>query len=635
MTTDRELIESLGEPKKENEVHTVNGNTKLNELAKLIRYYSLVSTTEAGSGHPSSSLSAADLMAGLMFGGAFRFDPDHPEHPNNDRLIFSKGHASPLFYSLWAAAGKVTEQELMTLRKFGSPLEGHPTTAFRYTEASTGSLGQGLAIGLGMALNAKFIDKLPYRTYVLLGDSEMSEGSQWEAMEIAAYYRLDNLTGIIDVNRLGQRGETMYGHDLSVYEKRVSSFGWETIVIDGHSMTEILGAYEKAFSTEGRPVMIIARTVKGKGVSFIEDENGWHGRALKKEELGRALEELGQVDTSIRGEIRRPDDLQPEKQEPRKLAEISYTAESPVATRRAYGNALARIFPRFQDMVVLDAEVSNSTFSEIFKEKYPDRFFEMFIAEQNMVGAALGLSRRGKIPFVSTFAAFLTRAFDQIRMAQYSDANIKFCGSHAGVSIGEDGSSQMGLEDIAMFRALLGSVVLYPSDAVSTEKLVEDAARRQGIVYIRTTRGSTPVIYERDEKFPVGGSKVLRESDEDTVAVIGAGITLHEALAAYEELKSQGIFIRVIDLYSIKPLDRKTLKQAAKVTKAMITVEDHFAEGGIGEAVRSEMADVDIPIHSLAVRKMPKSGKPNELLDYEEISKDAIVRKARELSQGG
>lgn len=608
---------------------------QLEDITKLIRYFSLVSTTEAGSGHPTSSLSAADLMTGLMFGQVFRFDVDRPDHPNNDRLIFSKGHASPLFYALWAAAGKVTEQELMTLRKFGSPLEGHPTMAFRYTEASTGSLGQGLSIGLGMALNAKFIDLLPYRTYVLLGDSEMSEGSQWEAMEVAAYYKMDNLVGIIDVNRLGQRGETMYGHDLSIYERKVSSFGWETMVIDGHSLTEILGAFEKALSVRDRPVMIIARTIKGKGVSFIEDKNGWHGKALKKEELARALEELGPVDTSIRGEIARPDDLRPVTQEPCEVSGPSYPEEKPVATRRAYGNALARIFPRFPGIVVLDAEVSNSTFSEIFKEKYPDRFFEMFIAEQNMVGAALGLSRRGKTPFVSTFAAFLTRAFDQIRMSQYSDANIKFCGSHAGVSIGEDGSSQMGLEDIAMFRTLLDSVVLYPSDAMSTEKLVEETARHRGVVYIRTTRKNTPLIYDRNEEFQIGGSKVLRESDDDSVAVVGAGITLYEALAACDELRKEGIFVRVVDLYSVKPIDRKTLKNAARVVKAFITVEDHFAEGGLGEAVRSEMADIDIPIYSLAVRKMPRSGKPDELMEYEEISRNAIIRKVKELVAEG
>ncbi len=520
------------------------------------------------------------------------------------------------------------------MRKFGSLLEGHPTVAFPYAEASTGSLGQGLSIGVGMALNAKFIDKLPYRTYVLLGDSEMAEGSQYEAMEIAAYYKLDNLIGIMDVNRLGQRGETMYGHDLAAYERRASSFGWETVIIDGHSMEDIISAYEKALSVRERPVMIIAKTIKGKGVSFIEDKNGWHGKALNKEDLARALEELGTVDRSVLDEIPKPEDLKPEQRAPQKAADVSYAADKPVATRHAYGSALARIFPALPDMVVLDAEVSNSTFSEIFRAAYPERFFEMFIAEQNMVGAALGFCRRGKIPFVSTFAAFLTRAFDQIRMSRYSDANIKFCGSHAGVSIGEDGSSQMGLEDIAMFRPLLNSVVLYPSDAVSTEKLVEEAARCKGIVYIRTTRQETPVLYGNDEEFPIGGSKVLRSSDEDVITVIAAGITLHEALAAYEELKKEEIFIRVIDLYSIKPMDRSTLRQAAHATRAIITVEDHFAEGGMGEAVRSEMSDISVPIHSLAVRKMPKSGKPHELLEYEEISRNAVINKVKELLRG-
>jgi len=607
----------------------------LENIARLIRYFCLVSTTQAGSGHPTSSLSAADLITGLMFGGTFKFDADRPNNPNNDRLIFSKGHASPLFYALWAAAGKVTEEELMTMRNFGSPLEGHPTTVFPYTEASTGSLGQGLSVGLGMALNAKYIDKLPYRTYVLLGDSEMAEGSQYEALEIASYYKLDNLVGIMDVNRLGQRGETMYGHDLSVYEKRVSSFGWETLVINGHSMSEILAAYEKALLVREKPVMLIAKTIKGKGVSFIEDRNGWHGKALKKEELGRALEELGPVDTSVRGEIAKPADLKPEELLPGEAKDISYSIDKPVATRHAYGNALARIFPRFPDIVVLDAEVSNSTFAEIFRDAHPNHFFEMYIAEQNMVGTALGLARRGKIPFVSTFAAFLTRAFDQIRMSQYSDANIKFCGSHAGVSIGEDGSSQMGLEDIAMFRALLHSVVLYPSDAVSTEKLVEEAARHKGIVYLRTTRKDTPIIYAGNEEFPIGGSKVLRSSDKDAVTVVAAGITLHEALAAHDELRQEGIFIRVIDLYSVKPPDKATLKTAARVSQAIITVEDHFAEGGIGEAIRSVMAEIDIPIYCLSVQKMPMSGKPDELLEYEGISKNAIMKKVKEILENG
>ena len=605
---------------------------KLGKLATLIRYYILIMTTEAGSGHPSSSLSATELMTCLLFGGIFRFDVDHPKASNNDRLIFSKGHASPLFYALWAAAGELTEKDLVTYRKFGSPLEGHPTVAFPFAEAATGSLGQGLSIGVGMALNAKYLDKLPCRTYVLLGDSEMAEGSQWEAMGIAAYYKLDNLIGILDVNRLGQRGETMYGWDLNAYEKRISSFGWKTILLDGHSISEILAAYEEAQQRTDQPVMLIGKTIKGKGVSFIENKNGWHGKALNREECDRALKELGDIDKSVRGEISLPEDLKPKEGVPKGgPKKIGYPADKPVPTRKAYGNALARIFPQFPNLVSLDGEVSNSTYAEIFKEAYPDRFFEMYIAEQNMVGAALGLSRRGKIPFVSTFAAFFTRAFDQIRMSQYSDPNIKFVGSHAGVSIGEDGPSQMGLEDIAIFRAILNSVVLYPSDAVSTEKLVEEAAKHDGIVYIRTTRKETPILYSPDEPFTIGGSKVLRKSERDIATVIGAGVTLHEALEAYEALKKEGILIRIIDLYSIKPVDETTLREAASATKSIITVEDHYAEGGIGEAVKSALATSPVPIYSLSVTKKPKSGKPQELLDYEEISRVAIVKKVREV----
>ena len=605
---------------------------RIKKLATLIRYYILVMTTEAGSGHPTSSLSATELMACLLFGGVFRFDADHPKCPNNDRLIFSKGHASPLFYALWAAASELTEKDLMTYRKFGSPLEGHPTVAFPYVEAATGSLGQGLSIGLGMALNAKYLDKLPYRTYVLLGDSEMAEGSQWESMEIASFYKLDNLIGVLDVNRLGQRGETMYGWDLEAYEKRISSFGWKTRLFDGHSIPEILSAYEDALHGTGQPVMLIGKTIKGKGVSFIENKNGWHGKTLKREECDRALKELGDIDKSVRGEISLPEDLKPKEQVAGKpVKKMDYPADKPVSTRKAYGNALARIFPRFPNLVSLDGEVSNSTYAEIFKEAFPERFFEMYIAEQNMVGAALGLSRRGKIPFVSTFGAFFSRAFDQIRLSQYSDANIKFVGSHAGVSIGEDGPSQMALEDIAMFRAILGSVVLYPSDAVSTERLVEEAAKQDGIVFIRTTRKETPILYGPDEEFTIGGSKVLRKSEKDRATVIGAGVTLHEALAAYEALKKEGVFIRVIDLYSIKPVDEKTLREAVSTTQSIITVEDHFEEGGIGETVKSALSASPVPIHSLAVRKKPKSGKPEELLDYEEISRVAIIKKVKEV----
>jgi len=600
----------------------------LAEIARLLRYYILAATTQAGSGHPTTCLSSVELMTGLLFGGFFRFDSDNPDNPNNDRLIFSKGHAAPLLYSLWTVAGKLSETELLTLRKFGSSLEGHPTKSFPYAEAATGSLGQGLSIGAGMAINGKYIDRLPYKVFVLLGDSEMAEGSVWEAIQLAAYYKLNNLIGIIDVNRLGQRGETMYGHDLEAYSKRISSFGWKTICIDGHNFDEIFKAYEEAINS-AIPAMIIAKTIKGKGISFLEDREGKHGVALTEDEFKEALKELGEI-KRITVSVNKPEMLQP-LSESVTIKEVNktYSIGEVVATRRAYGEAVAKIFPEFPDIVVLDAEVCNSTYAEIFKKHYPDRFFECFIAEQNMVGMAVGLSLRGQIPFVSTFAAFLTRTFDHIRMAQYSDANVKFMGSHAGVSIGQDGPSQMGLEDISMMRSILNSVVLYPSDAVATEKLVREAARYQGIVYIRTTRSATPVIYSYDEEFPIGGAKVIRYSDDDWFSVIGAGITLYEALKASVELKKQGIFIRVIDLYSVKPIAREILKKALNETKALITVEDHYPSGGIGEAVMAELGSDRV--YSLACRKVPKSGRPEELLDYEEISAKAIVGKVLEL----
>jgi transketolase len=605
----------------------------LQKLATLIRYYILTMTTQAGSGHPTSSLSATELMAGLMFGGIFRYDLDNPKHPNNDRLIFSKGHATPLFYTLWAMAGKLTAADLMTYRHFGSPLEGHPTMTFRYTEAATGSLGQGLAIGLGIALNAKYLDKLPYTTYVLLGDSEMAEGSQWETLQLAAHYKLDNLVGVLDVNRLGQRGETMYGHNLMAYEHRIAAFGWETILVDGHSFPEILAAYDQAMTVTDKPVMIIARTVKGKGVSFLEDKNGWHGKTLNQEELARALPELGPVDKSVRGVVSRPEDLRPPVVAPQPAGPPAYAPGAAVATRKAYGNALKRLAPQFPGLVSLDGEVSNSTYAEIFGDAYPQKFFEMYIAEQNLVGAGLGLATRGKIPFLSTFAAFFSRAFDQVRMSQYSDPNLKFCGSHAGVSIGEDGPSQMGLEDLAMFRAVLDSVVLYPADAMATERLVEAALNYRGLAYIRTTRMATPIIYGPEEEFPIGGCKVLRRSDRDVATVIGAGVTLFEALAAYDELQQEGVNIRVIDLYSVKPVDAATLLAAAQATQALITVEDHYPAGGIGEAVMAALAPNPVRLYSLAVTRKPKTGKPAELLAYEDISRSAVVRLVKDLMQ--
>ncbi len=610
--------------------------TNLEHLAKLIRLFILQSTTAAGSGHPSSSLSAVELMTVLFFGGFFKFDPSRPEYHNNDRLIFSKGHASPLLYAIWAAAGTIEYEELLTLRKFTSRLEGHPTSLFPYTECATGSLGQGLSVGVGMALNAQHLDHLPYRTWVLLGDSEMAEGSVWEALEIASHYKLGSLVGIMDVNRLGQRGKTMLEHDLETYANRVASFGWKTIIIDGHNLDEVTRAYETACSSrDNQPIMIIAKTLKGKGISFIEDKDGWHGKALKQEECARAIQELGKVDVSLRGTITRPEevelDIRHQASGQEKPDEPSYDPTKLVSTRRAYGNALVRLANAYPSLIALDAEVSNSTYAEFFKELHPERFFEMYIAEQNMAGAALGLARRGNIPFISTFSAFFARAFDQIRMNNYSGGNVKYVGSHAGVSIGEDGASQMGLEDIALFRTLLDSVVLYPSDAVSTERLVERAADHNGPVYIRTTRKDTPLLYGVNERFPIGGCKVIRESASDAATIVAAGITLHEALEAHATLAGEGINIRVIDVYSIKPLDTETLKKCAKETRAIITVEDHYAQGGIGEAVASALADTGTRVHMLAVKKLPRSGTPEELLDYEDISARSIVEKVKNL----
>lgn len=597
----------------------------LQRIAQLIRYYSLICTTQAGSGHPTSALSATELMTGLLFGGIFKYDLSNPRHPNNDRIIFSKGHASPLFYSMFAAAGVVSEQELLTYRTFGSELEGHPTPRFQYADTATGSLGQGLSVGFGLAMNAKYLDRLPYRTYVLIGDSEMAEGANWESLQLAAYYNLNNLVGIIDVNRLGQRGETMYGHDLEAYRDRVEAFGWRPLLIDGHDLNEVVTAYRKALESDV-PVMIIAHTIKGKGVPFFEDKNGWHGKALDDRQLDEASAALGPIDKTVRGVIAFPEPNVPQAIVPGDTPAMKdYAADKQAATRDAYGNALKRIYTRFPDIVSLDGEVSNSTRAEVFEESRQSRFFEMFIAEQNMVGAALGLSSRGKLPFVSTFSAFLSRAYDQIRMAQYSQANIKFVGSHAGVSIGQDGPSQMGLEDIALFRNLVDSVVLHPCDAVSTERLIEAMAEHVGISYLRTLRQKTPVIYNSEERFSIGGCKVLRQSPADVATVVAAGVTVHEALRAYDELKKRDRNICVLDLYSIKPLDRETLLACARDTNAVITVEDHHPEGGLGEAVLSALADTGIPVHILAVRKRPMSGKPDELLDYEGISAAAII----------
>jgi len=617
----------------------------LQAISRQIRRWIVRCTSAAGSGHPTSSLSAVELMVDLMFGGQFRFDLDQPERPSNDHLIFSKGHASPLFYSLWAAAGKIDPQNLSSYREFGSRLEGHPTARFPLTEAATGSLGQGLSIGLGMALNARYLDKSPSRTFVLLGDSEMAEGSQWEAIQIATHYKLDNLIGILDVNRLGQRGETMYGHDLTAYRDRIDAFGWRCVLIeDGHDDQQVMQAYAELNTEDddtGRPTMFIARTIKGKGIPSLEDEDGHHGKPVDEDSVENILAGFAEDDESIRGKIAPPlskpsgvsrqvslDDVTtPAASGPNDhvAALPQYSIGDRVATRDAYGNALLRLAAKYPNMVALDGEVCNSTRSKRFRDQVPDRFFEMFIAEQNMVGAATGMALRGKTPFVSTFAAFLTRAFDQIRMAPYSDAAVKFVGSHCGVSIGRDGPSQMGLEDIAMFRTLRRGVVLYPCDAVSTEALVDAMAQHDGIAYLRTTRGDTPVIYEHDESFSIGGCKVVREGDEDQVTVIAAGITLHECLQAHDTLAQRGVPTRVIDLYSVKPLDHATVRLAANQTQVIFTVEDHFPEGGIGEAVLTSLSDHLTPVNCLAVRERPVSGSPEKLLEAQRISAAKIV----------
>lgn len=601
----------------------MKSSVNLAELARLVRYYILESTTAAGSGHVTSSLSAVELMVGLMFSGHFHYNPDHPDHLGNDHLIFSKGHAAPLFYALWAAAGEVKAKNLLTLREFGSPLEGHPTMQFPFTDAATGSLGQGLSVGVGLALAAKYLLKTPSYSFVLLGDSEMAEGSVWEAMQLAAHYKLSNLTGIIDVNRLGQRGETMYGYKVKEYEKRAKAFGWDTVVINGHSLGEVQKAYHWARVETTKPTMVIARTVKGKGVSWLENKEGYHGKALTSEEFVRATQEQAPIDLKIRGRLASAYKITPiYSRRSRVITKINTKAVSP---REAYGQALVRLANKYPAMVALDAEVSNSTYAENFKLAFPKRFFEMYIAEQNMVGTAVGLSRAGFRPCVSTFAAFFTRAFDQIRMAAYSGSNIIFVGSHPGVAIGQDGASQMGLEDLSLFRSVHNSSVLYPADTVATHNLVDQALQHSGIVYLRVGRAMAPSLYSAQEKFFIGGSKTLRSSAKDFATIVAAGVTLFEALKAYEELAQAGISVRVVDLYSVKPLDTQTLMRAASETRVILTVEDHVAEGGLGEAVAAALAPYGTPVYNLAVRLMPQSGQPAQLLDYEGISAKSIV----------
>jgi transketolase len=606
----------------------------LPELCKQVRYNILRSTTAAGTGHPTSSLSGVEFMSALMFGGFFKAELDNPANPNNDRLIFSKGHACPLLYSLYYAAGHVSETELMNLRKFGNVLEGHPTMQWKYTEAATGSLGQGLGVAAGMALALQrdFVTEQSYpNVWCILGDSEMAEGSVWEAMNCGAYNNLNNLIAIVDLNRLGQRGETQIGHNTEVLEAKANAFGWETFVVDGHDLDAIEKIYTQISVSESpKPKMIIAKTFKGAGISFLQDKEGYHGKALSQSDCEKAIDELGIIDTNMKWVIPHPETNLVRTPGKSSHSNFEYNKEDKVATRLAYGNALNNLGANYADVVALDAEMNNSTFANIFAKNFPDRYFEMFIAEQNMVSVATGLSRMGRVPFVSTFAAFLTRAADQIRMAQYSHANIKFMGSHVGVSIGPDGSSQMAVEDISLFRAILDSVVLYPSDAVCADRLVQKMADHKGISYLRCTRADVPVIYDNSETFQIGGSKTIFSSPNDKVTVIAAGITLFEAIKAAKELAKENIMIRVIDLYSIKPLDKTAIAKACQETEAIITVEDHLQEGGIFEAV-SSCGVITKPVHCLAVKKMSCSGTPAELLKLMEIDADAIIRKVKEV----
>jgi transketolase len=610
------------------------------ELAQQLRVDSIRATTKAGSGHPSSSMSAADLMAVLLY-EHFNYDFANPKNPNNDHLIFSKGHAAPLLYAVYKAAGAISDQEMLTLRQFGSRIEGHPVPLLPYVDVATGSLGQGLPIGVGIGLAGKYLDKLPYHVWVVLGDSEMAEGSIYEALELGGHYQLSNLVGILDMNRLGQRGPTMLEWNGDAYAARARAFGWHAVEIDGHNLDQIESAYQEALAQTEQPTLIIARTIKGKGFSEIENKPGWHGKALPPDAAERAIRELG-GERNILVDVRKPQgDQPPTRPAPQPVQLPRYDVGGGVATRNAYGDALKALGAARADVVAVDGEVSNSTFAETFAHAFPERYFEQYIEENQLVASAIGLGVRGYSCFASTFAAFFSRAYDFIRMAAISRANIKLCGSHAGVSIGQDGPSQMALEDLAMLRAVHGSVVLYPCDGNQTAHLVETMADFRGISYLRTTREKTPVIYGPDEAFPVGASKVLRQSEGDRVTVVAAGITLVEALKAYDQLQGDGVAIRVIDAYSVKPIDRQTLYTAAQATGGrIVVVEDHWIEGGLGDAVLEAFSGTEgaspagTPprVVKLAVREMPGSGTPEELMDAAGITARHIVAAVRQLA---
>lgn len=605
----------------------------LHNLATQLRVDSIQATTAAGSGHPTSSMSAAEIMA-ILFFEVMRLDPKQPASAANDKFILSKGHAAPVLYSAWAELGLFPREHLLTLRQLDSNLEGHPTPELPFVAVPTGALGQGLAVGLGMALQARLAGA-PYRTYVLMGDGETAEGSVWEAAQVAGYYAVDNLCAIVDVNRLGQSQHTMLQHEMEQHQQRWAAFGWNAMIVDGHDLDQLRAAFKQAADCQGKPSVLLARTLKGKGVAFIEDKNGWHGKALKPgEEADAALAELRQS-------FRPADGFKPWPQPPAAApapptAELAampppqFQAGALVATREAFGQALAALGAREKRIVAVDGDVENSTFTEFFQKIAPDRFFEGYIAEQNMVGMAMGLAATGRVPFVSTFACFLTRAADFIRLAGLARSNVKFVGTHAGISIGEDGGSQMGLEDLAMFRALPESLVLYPSDAASTWAAVSLAARHQGLAYIRTGRPKASLIYANNESFAIGQAKVLRQSDSDRLCVVAAGVTLFEALAAHDRLKNEGIRIRVVDLFSLRPIDSATLLASARAAgNTILTVEDHYTAGGIGDAVSEAVSPAGVRVRRLAVRGVPRSGKPEELLHRYAIDADAIVAEVK------
>ena len=606
----------------------------LHNAATHLRIESVRSTSAAGSGHPSSCCSAADIVAALFF-SVMRYDPKNPKAPNSDRFVLSKGHAAPLLYAAWAEAGLFPKQELVKLRTLHSDLEGHPTPRLSFVDMATGSLGQGLPVGVGIALNAKYVDKVDYRTYVLMGDGESVEGSVWEAVEIARQKRLDNLCAIVDVNRLGQSDPTMLQHDMEGYRARWAGFGWHALIVDGHDLSAIISAFQEASRTKDRPTVLLAKTYKGKGISFMEDQPNWHGKPVPQgAETQKAIDELTQQlqPNGTAPTIARPSAVPAPAAAISPLPAPSYKVGESAATREAFGVALEALGAVNPLVVGLDADVKNSTYTEKFGKKFPGRFFENFIAEQSMLGSAAGLAACGKIPFAATFAAFFTRAYDFIRMAAISQSNIKLVGTHVGVSIGEDGPSQMGLEDIAIMAAQPGVTVLYPSDGTCMYRLVEAAANHKGMVYLRAGRPKSPILYGPDERFQIGGSKILRQSATDALTIVAAGVTLFEALKAYDQLKTTGISVRVIDLYSVVPIDRTTLLESARNTQnRILTVEDHYAHGGLGDAVLDAVGSEGIRVHKLAVRAIPRSGKPEELVDHFGIGARSIVEAAKDI----